>query len=122
MKPRRKLSDSEVRFLAHQTLKDEGLLLPKSDDEIAQLEETLSGYPAVEMRADDALIIARQQTPPQPATAAFPVVPVDDATRAIAEDLALAARHGTKIPPEVWEKMKSDRMKAAHERTQRRND
>ena len=120
MKPRRKHSEHEVTFLAHQTLKDEGLLLPRTDDEVAQLEEILSSYPSVEMHADDALKIARQQAISEPATPFSPPV-AEETSNAIAEDLALAARHGTKIPPEVWAKMKSDRAKSAHDRSQRKD-
>lgn len=118
MKPRRKLSEPEVKFLAHQTLKDEGLLLPRTDEEVAQLEEILNSYPSVGMHADDALKIARQQAIPEPATPFSPPA-AEGTSNAIAEDLALAARHGTKIPPEIWEKMKSDRAKAAHDRSKR---
>lgn len=112
MPRRRKLTDEEVARTAYHTLKDEGILPPGTEEEVAALEEEFGVYPKSKMSARDALNIAAGIVP-KPAIR--PAAPFVELQGKIKEELGLAARKGEDIPAAVWEKMKADRKKARNE-------
>ena len=107
----------ETAIAAYQTLKDEGLLPPRTPEEIAALEEEFGRYPKSKMSAEVALKYAKGLIPLPAVTppAAFP-----ELKGTIEQEFGIAARGGSEIPPAVWEKMKQDREKARHDRHKQR--
>ena len=112
MPRKRKLTDPEVARTAYHTLKDEGVLPPTTEEEVAALEDEFGVYPKSKMSAREALNIAKGLSP-KPEIA--PPAAFAELRGKIKEELGLAARKGEEIPPEVWEKMKADRRKARNE-------
>ena len=117
MPKKRNLTDHDVARAVYHTLKDEGLIPPRSADEIAALEDEFGIYPKSTMNAAGVLKQAKGEArlpTIEPATL-FP-----ELRSKIGDELGLAARKGSDIPPEVWAKMKADRAKAQHEQSDQR--
>ncbi len=104
MKP--KPTDAEVKNAVHQTLKDEGLLLPQTPEDMAAIEEGIERFPKTTMDHMAALKLAAKMRQPPAAESS------DEAAFGNTIELGLAARNGASIPAEVWEKMKADKLKA----------
>jgi hypothetical protein len=109
MPKKRNLTDRDVARAAFHTLKDEGLLLPQSADDVTALEEEFGTYPKGKMNAADALKVARGDAPPPKI---IPPAPFNELKGKIKEELGLAARKGSDIPADMWARMKADRKKA----------
>jgi hypothetical protein len=112
MAKKRPPTEHEAATAAYHTLKDEGLLPPRSTDDVAQLEEEFGCYPKSAMNAADALKLAKGQSPLPKAQLPTPFA---DLNAVINQDLGIAARKGSEIPADVWAKMKADRVKSRDE-------
>jgi hypothetical protein len=113
MAKKKNITDQEVAHAVYHTLKDEGLLPPRVPDDITTLEEEFGVYPKAKVNASDALRIAKGETRLPGISVA---VPFAELKGKITEELGLAARKGSAIPPDMWAKMKADRKKARDER------
>lgn len=94
----RALTAAEVEAALHVALRDEGTLLPKTIDDIAELEATLdlSGVPTPDPRIFATKLRAATDCSNVVAFPAPKVVPAQD------ENLALAARNGSNPSDESW--------------------
>ena len=103
------LTAAEVEAALHASLRDEGILVPMSPEDIAELEATLdlSGIPTPDPRSFAAKLRAE--------TGHAKVIgfPNTSAVRAQVENLALAARNGTALSEETRHKM--DLLRAVYE-------
>ena len=110
----RALTAAEVEAALHVALRDEGILLPKTIEDIAELEATLdlSGVATPDPRAFAAKLRA--------ATGDAEVVafPKPKPTPAKDENLAMAARNGGTLSEETRRKM--DQLRSAYEAKNRR--
>lgn len=105
----RALTAAEVEAALHVALRDEGILLPKTIEDVAELEATLdlSGVPTPDPRAFAAKLRA--------ATVDAKVVtfPAPNAEKSKQENLAMAARNGGTLSEETRHKM--DQLRADYE-------
>lgn len=110
----RALTAAEVEAALHVALRDEGILLPKTIEDVAELEATLdlSGVPTPDPRAfaaklraatGDAKVVAFPKPKPAPAKD---------------ENLAMAARNGGALSEETRRKM--DKRRSDYEAKNRR--
>lgn len=113
MSSRKKPSDRELTGAVFHTLKDEGLLLPKSPEEVEALEQEFGKYPKTKLNPEDALRIAKTVESHSESVIAPEVAQF---SQFIEREFGVAARKGAPIPPEVWAKMRADRKKAEEER------
>lgn len=110
----RALTAAEVEAALHVALRDEGILLPKTIEDIAELEATLdlSGVPTPDPRAFAAKLRAATI---DTKVVAFPSPAVNPAKE---ENLALAARNGGTLSEETRRKM--DQRRSEYEAKNRR--
>lgn len=110
----RALSAAEVEAALHVALRDEGILLPKTPEDIAELEATLdlSGVPTPDLGS----FAAKLRTENNDAR----VIRFSKAVEARVpdENLALAARNGTVLSEETRRKM--DQLRGEYEAMNRR--
>ena len=112
----RNLTAAEVEAALHVALHDEGILLPRTIEDIAELEATLdlSGVPTPDPRAFAAKFRA---TTADSNVVAFPY---PKAAQPKEENLALAARNGSALSDETRRKM--DKLRADYEAKIRRTE
>jgi hypothetical protein len=105
----RDLTAAEVEAALHVALRDEGILLPKTIEDIAELEATLdlSGVPTPDPRAFSVKLRAATG---DPKVVAFTTPKTGPAKN---ENLALAARNGSTLSEETRRKM--DQLRAKYE-------
>lgn len=112
----RDLTAAEVDTALHAALRDEGILLPKTIQDVAELEATLdmNGVPTPDPKAFSARLKA--------AKAGANLLPMPDSTSTTAseEDFAMAARNGGTLSPETRRKM--HKLRAEYEARNRRTD
>ena len=110
----RALTAAEVEAALHVALRDEGILLPKTIEDIAELEATLdlSGVPTPDPRAFAAQLRASTA---DTKVVAFPSPKTAPATD---ENFALAARNGGTLSEETRRKM--DKLRSDYEAKNRR--
>lgn len=100
------LTGDDVAQLAYQTLRDTAKLFPKSTEDIEVLESELEGADLPKPDTAKLLRILRGELP-RPEPQLTPMRP--EALNAVTEGLALAARKGTTISPELRARMDADR-------------
>ena len=95
-------TDAEIEVAIHEALRSEGCSLPKTPAEVTQLKAALnlSHVPTPNSHKFRALLRKRVEGK---------IVPLPNATRAVDENLALAARNGGKITAEIRNKMDAAR-------------
>jgi hypothetical protein len=102
-------TDAEVEEIVHTTLRDTAKLFPRSSEEIEILESELEGTTLPQANPQKLLKMLRGELPkPNPKLAQTESEPLLEVT----ENLALAARKGTKISKETREIMDADRAAA----------
>ena len=88
------------------------MAIPETDEEFALLEKSLAILKLPDHNFEDVLKIIETGENPEPKMIVFPPA----ANESLVEELAQAARHGTKIPPEIKEIMEADRNTAEKDR------
>jgi hypothetical protein len=113
-KHNRPVSEEEVEAALNATLRDQGLLFPRTTEDIANIEAEVDLAEVPTPDSDAFRNILRQHA--EHKTVSMTGQPSAFAVE-IAENLAMAARNGGEIPEEIRKKMAADRQAAEGERT-----
>jgi uncharacterized protein with von Willebrand factor type A (vWA) domain len=113
--PKKKASLADTKRALHEMMQRQGLVFPKSPDEIDRLESMIDDSQAPTPDVNAFKRFLRGETV-QPAPQAAKILPFD--TAAHREDHAMAARNGATIDPAIRQRM--DEHRAAAEKSKRK--
>lgn len=105
--------DEKIALELYQTLKDEGMLPPSDVEDIEVLEEEFGKYPAPTFDIDN---MVQSVLKGGSVTRGSDETVEDYYDEAVYDSLAMAARNGGELSPEVRAKMDADRQAAEKQR------